>query len=190
MQENLQPGEQSRLFVQSNKRSGSALLVPNPKRLLGESFSRAPLKPSNGRPTDHTNDSGLLGNKTGKMGPPPAKSWGTDSAGNPDGSSTQVKLLGLLSVKRPLRMTSVTSCGSAQECIVGPKTEGTARTQTGTPSKKVNSTPNERQWRLDDFDIGKPLGKGKFGNVYLAREKSSKYIVALKVIIPTQWWIV
>ena len=34
---------------------------------------------------------------------------------------------------------------------------------------------------MEDFDIGKPLGKGKFGNVYLAREKESKYIVALKV---------
>ena len=38
-----------------------------------------------------------------------------------------------------------------------------------------------RRWNLSDFDIGKPLGRGKFGNVYLAREKSSKYIVALKV---------
>lgn len=39
----------------------------------------------------------------------------------------------------------------------------------------------KRRWTIDDFDIGKPLGKGKFGNVYLAREKQSKYIVALKV---------
>lgn len=38
-----------------------------------------------------------------------------------------------------------------------------------------------QRWQLSDFDIGKPLGKGKFGNVYLAREKQSKYIVALKV---------
>ena len=39
-----------------------------------------------------------------------------------------------------------------------------------------------KTWCLTDFDIGKPLGKGKFGNVYLAREKSSKYIIALKVL--------
>ena len=38
-----------------------------------------------------------------------------------------------------------------------------------------------RRWQLCDFDIGKSLGKGKFGNVYLARERSSKYVVALKV---------
>lgn len=36
-------------------------------------------------------------------------------------------------------------------------------------------------WILDDFDIGRPLGKGKFGNVFLAREKNSKFVVALKV---------
>uniref|UniRef100_A0A8C8W8B9 non-specific serine/threonine protein kinase n=1 Tax=Peromyscus maniculatus bairdii TaxID=230844 RepID=A0A8C8W8B9_PERMB len=37
-----------------------------------------------------------------------------------------------------------------------------------------------------DFDIGRPLGKGKFGNVYLAREKQSKFILALKVLFKTQ----
>ena len=40
--------------------------------------------------------------------------------------------------------------------------------------------------QLSDFDIGKPLGRGKFGNVYLAREKRSKYIVALKVLFKNQ----
>jgi aurora kinase len=43
-----------------------------------------------------------------------------------------------------------------------------------------------RRWSLQDFDIGKPLGKGKFGNVYLAREKVSQYIVALKVLFKAQ----
>mmetsp|Transcript_19504 Transcript_19504/g.54259 ORF Transcript_19504/g.54259 Transcript_19504/m.54259 type:complete len:388 (-) Transcript_19504:287-1450(-) len=44
----------------------------------------------------------------------------------------------------------------------------------------------ERRWSLKDFDIGRPLGKGKFGNVYLAREKQSKYVVALKVLFKSQ----
>lgn len=43
-----------------------------------------------------------------------------------------------------------------------------------------------KKWSLDNFDIGKALGKGKFGNVYLAREKSSGFIVALKVLFKTQ----
>ena len=32
------------------------------------------------------------------------------------------------------------------------------------------------------FEIGRPLGKGKFGRVYLARERSSRFICALKVM--------
>jgi aurora kinase A len=44
----------------------------------------------------------------------------------------------------------------------------------------------EHVWSLNDFDIGKPLGKGKFGSVYLAREKKSKFIVALKVLFKSQ----
>lgn len=43
-----------------------------------------------------------------------------------------------------------------------------------------------RAWTLDDFEIGRPLGKGQFGNVYLAREKHSKYIVGLKVLFKNQ----
>ncbi len=39
-----------------------------------------------------------------------------------------------------------------------------------------------KTWQLKDFDIGRPLGKGKFGQVYLARERRTGYIVALKVL--------
>uniref|UniRef100_A0A914ZB46 Aurora kinase n=1 Tax=Panagrolaimus superbus TaxID=310955 RepID=A0A914ZB46_9BILA len=41
-------------------------------------------------------------------------------------------------------------------------------------------------WKLSDFDIGKPLGKGKFGSVYLAREKGSLIVVALKILFKSQ----
>ncbi|EYC11636.1 hypothetical protein Y032_0050g2015 [Ancylostoma ceylanicum] len=34
---------------------------------------------------------------------------------------------------------------------------------------------------LADFEIGRPLGKGKFGSVYLARVKENGFLVALKV---------
>ena len=43
-----------------------------------------------------------------------------------------------------------------------------------------------KRWTVHDFEIGKPLGHGKFGNVYLAREKRSKYVVALKVLFKSQ----
>lgn len=52
-----------------------------------------------------------------------------------------------------------------------------------TPSDDVAARAREgKQWKLDDFEIGKPLGRGKFGSVYLAREKKSKYVVAIKVL--------
>lgn len=38
-----------------------------------------------------------------------------------------------------------------------------------------------KTWSLDDFELGRPLGRGKFGHVYLAREKRTKFLVALKV---------
>ena len=45
---------------------------------------------------------------------------------------------------------------------------------------------NPKDWSIDDFEIGKPMGRGKFGHVYLAREKRSKFIVALKVLYKQQ----
>ncbi|KAJ8387893.1 hypothetical protein AAFF_G00149280 [Aldrovandia affinis] len=42
------------------------------------------------------------------------------------------------------------------------------------------------KFSIKDFDIGRPLGKGKFGNVYLAREKKRSFIVALKVLFKSQ----
>lgn len=48
--------------------------------------------------------------------------------------------------------------------------------------RRQKAAQNGSRWSLKDFEIGKPLGRGKFGNVYLAREKRSKYIVAIKVL--------
>ncbi|XP_008058419.1 aurora kinase A isoform X3 [Carlito syrichta] len=53
-------------------------------------------------------------------------------------------------------------------------------------SKQKNEESKKRQWALEDFEIGRPLGKGRFGNVYLARERQSKFILALKVLFKVQ----
>jgi len=45
---------------------------------------------------------------------------------------------------------------------------------------------NPKEWSLSNFDIGRPLGRGKFGHVYLAREKESHFIVALKILSKKQ----
>ena len=47
----------------------------------------------------------------------------------------------------------------------------------------LNRQPSApRLFHLGMFEIGKPLGKGKFGRVYLAKERSSGFVCALKVL--------
>ncbi|CAN9511846.1 unnamed protein product [Ophioblennius macclurei] len=54
------------------------------------------------------------------------------------------------------------------------------------PAKSDQGSSSSKRWNLEDFDIGRPLGKGKFGNVYLARERQTKFILALKVLFKKQ----
>ncbi len=53
-----------------------------------------------------------------------------------------------------------------------------------TPLYPQPATP--KQFHLGMFEIGKPLGKGKFGRVYLAKERSSGFVCALKVLHKTE----
>jgi len=50
----------------------------------------------------------------------------------------------------------------------------------------IISSSDDSRWSLKDFDVGRPLGKGKFGRVYLAREKKSSYVVALKILFKNE----
>lgn len=68
--------------------------------------------------------------------------------------------------------STVTSSGAS----AAPQTPGSAATV------QPISRPEAPTWTLDRFDIGKPLGRGAFGRVYLARTKKEKFIVALKVL--------
>ena len=61
----------------------------------------------------------------------------------------------------------------------------------GSRSERKSATSYEDQqivpikpkvFHLGMFEIGRPLGKGKFGRVYLARERSSGFVCALKVL--------
>ncbi|XP_024125908.1 aurora kinase A [Oryzias melastigma] len=58
--------------------------------------------------------------------------------------------------------------------------------QQSKPSRNEQGSTSKKRWSLEDFDIGRPLGKGKFGNVYLARERQTKFILALKVLFKKQ----
>ena len=39
-----------------------------------------------------------------------------------------------------------------------------------------------KKFKSSDFEFGQRLGKGKFGDVYLAREKRTNFITAIKVL--------
>eukprot|EP00512_Aurantiochytrium_limacinum_P013322 CAMPEP_0171578742 /NCGR_PEP_ID=MMETSP0961-20121227/8036_1 /TAXON_ID=87120 /ORGANISM="Aurantiochytrium limacinum, Strain ATCCMYA-1381" /LENGTH=358 /DNA_ID=CAMNT_0012135111 /DNA_START=297 /DNA_END=1370 /DNA_ORIENTATION=- len=54
------------------------------------------------------------------------------------------------------------------------------------PVDPFTSDDANNNWSLDKFDIGKKLGSGKFGNVYLARERKHEYVVAIKVLQKSQ----
>ena len=69
----------------------------------------------------------------------------------------------------------------------------TCETQNVTENRQQNSLSQQKievltnrskgkEWTIDDFEIGRPLGTGKFGRVYLGREKKTHFIVAIKVL--------
>ena len=79
--------------------------------------------------------------------------------------------------------TFVRKSASANHGVTTAKQQQTSHAQTSDsmhPSQ-IYVEP-KKNWCLDDFDIGKPLGHGKFGKVYLARERRTHLIVALKVL--------
>jgi hypothetical protein len=68
--------------------------------------------------------------------------------------------------------------------VVATTASTAAAVSTAVPA--VVAAISKDRWNLGDFDIGKPLGKGKFGHVYLAREKKQKHVCALKVLFKAQ----
>jgi serine/threonine protein kinase len=67
-----------------------------------------------------------------------------------------------------------------------PTSESSNKEEHRTPMAPPPPRTPLKTWSLADFDVGRALGKGKFGRVYLAREKSSGYIVALKVLFKSE----
>lgn len=41
-------------------------------------------------------------------------------------------------------------------------------------------------WSKKDFDLGVALGKGKFGRVYIARERRTEFMVAMKIMFKSE----
>ncbi|XP_053672052.1 aurora kinase C-like [Anopheles nili] len=73
--------------------------------------------------------------------------------------------------------TSTTPAGSSQ---------ADKESASGDAGQQSQQKASKKVWTLSNFDIGRPLGRGKFGNVYLAREKETKFVIALKVLFKKQ----
>ncbi|XP_055715110.1 aurora kinase C [Phlebotomus papatasi] len=79
------------------------------------------------------------------------------------------------------------SQGSSSKEDSNEKTDSRHREQKSKPEGASAETEKSKKvWSLSNFDIGRLLGRGKFGNVYIAREKETKFVVALKVLFKKQ----
>ncbi|WKY02536.1 hypothetical protein Q1695_016088 [Nippostrongylus brasiliensis] len=58
--------------------------------------------------------------------------------------------------------------------------------EAGDGSGSTLATTRKQSWMIEDFEIGRPLGKGKFGSVFMARSKEERVVVALKVMFKDQ----
>ena len=52
----------------------------------------------------------------------------------------------------------------------------------------VADKTDKKEWTIKDFDIGKELGRGTYGKVYLAKVKNTDFMVAIKVLNKQKLW--
>ncbi|KAI1103138.1 kinase-like protein [Jackrogersella minutella] len=89
---------------------------------------------------------------------------------------SQTKVQGNMRVPQPVQFKRLIP-PLATDSNLKPKT-----TQTAPMRDPTQSSTRGLRLHLGMFEIGKPLGKGKFGRVYLAKHRSSGFICALKVL--------
>lgn len=167
--------------------------------------------PPNGKPTESTTSLGKRPfgvemdchenkslktegmNMVGKIQPTSAlrSTDETNDRSDDDNSNNGGETLGKSSPKNVLMSSSISNVHASGNKPRSLAAAGVARpasreSHVARTSSAAGASGRARSWQLNDFDIGKPLGRGKFGNVYLAREKNSKYIVALKVLFKNQ----
>lgn len=80
------------------------------------------------------------------------------------------------------------SIASLSQMSIEKSAEHRSQTEISIDDRNIsdNTKKDSKKWVLTDFDIGRPLGKGKFGNVYLARHKETSFIIAMKVLFKDQ----
>lgn len=91
-------------------------------------------------------------------------------------TTNSTKMVNANLTKVPLTSSSSTQSRSSDD------RQPPAHRRTLTEPTLYSQPATPKQWHLGMFEIGKPLGKGKFGRVYLAKERSSGFVCALKVL--------
>jgi aurora kinase A len=89
-----------------------------------------------------------------------------------------IKNPNMLNIKPPSKLPATIAGGGV--------TGNMKNNSSGSQQFQMKDNNNKKTWSLVNFDIGRPLGRGKFGNVYLAREKETKFVIALKVLFKKQ----
>lgn len=86
-----------------------------------------------------------------------------------------------LNIAHPIHSTSTTKPLVFANQVPSPQQSRPAVEMQTVVTITVPIVEDEKAWTLDDFDIGCVLGSGQFGKVYLAREKKSGFVLALKM---------
>lgn len=108
-------------------------------------------------------------------------------AASPAKSAKKIPLSPASHVKKATHAEVVAAADAAAAASAGAgSASGSGDVDMAESSGSVGMGSSAKRWTMADFDLGRPLGRGKFGAVYLAREKESKYIVALKVLNKSQ----
>ena len=106
------------------------------------------------------------------------------SLGALTGSSSSASTSGLLSqAMTATTATSAASRGAAAEVPADLSMTGTPTTVAAAGvSADASSAAQARRWSMDDFVVGKRLGVGAYSKVYMAQERETGFVVALKAV--------
>ncbi|XP_066998450.2 aurora kinase C isoform X2 [Anabrus simplex] len=165
----------SKVSVVLNGRDSKALNVPGNTK-IGNTKSQISVQ-SNHKPNGIKNSQGeCVTTKTSSNSKTTNDNWTPQTAAS--------------APTRPQSSDKPANCkSSSTEMATKPSTKSSVGVSTIHSNNLLefsNDKVDGKRWTLLDFDIGRALGKGKFGNVYLAREKTSKFVVALKVLFKAQ----
>ncbi|KAK3196928.1 spindle assembly checkpoint kinase [Lecanicillium sp. MT-2017a] len=100
----------------------------------------------------------------------------------PSQAAVQRKLNSNNNTQSPPRKPVPSSSSAAHSARNSEETSGDDAESHAVVATIPQQPSRPKPFHLGMFEIGRPLGKGKFGRVYLARERNSGYICALKVL--------